>query len=80
MKSVVILKGGDSGVRLFDRLAKRPARSYVAPTAVVVNPESFRLVPMHHILVLVNSPLKHQQWNHVFLKRCLPWVNKMRRA
>jgi NADH-quinone oxidoreductase subunit G len=36
-------------VRLFDRLAKRPARSYVAPTAVVVNPESFRLVPMHHI-------------------------------
>ncbi len=43
------LKGGDSGVRLFDRLAKRPARSYVAPTAVVANPESFRLVPMHHI-------------------------------
>ena len=36
-------------MRLFDRLAKRPARSYVAPTAVVVNPESFRLVPMHHI-------------------------------
>ncbi|RSP57096.1 NADH-quinone oxidoreductase subunit G, partial [Acinetobacter baumannii] len=24
-------------------------RSYVAPTAVVANPESFRLVPMHHI-------------------------------
>ena len=43
------LKGGDSGVRLFDRLVKRPARSYVAPTAVVANPESFRLVPMHHI-------------------------------
>lgn len=43
------LKGGDSGVRLFDRLPKRPARSYVAPSAVVVNPESFRLVPMHHI-------------------------------
>ncbi|MFI7964371.1 molybdopterin-dependent oxidoreductase, partial [Acinetobacter baumannii] len=43
------LKGGDSGVRLFDRLAKRPARSYVAPVPVVANPESFRLVPMHHI-------------------------------
>ncbi|MDV2438734.1 NADH-quinone oxidoreductase subunit NuoG [Acinetobacter gerneri] len=43
------LIGGDSGIRLFDRLAKRPARSYVAPTAVVANPESFRLVPMHHI-------------------------------
>lgn len=43
------LKGGDSGVRLFDRLVKRPARSYVAPIAVVANPESFRLVPMHHI-------------------------------
>ncbi|MCK4090195.1 NADH-quinone oxidoreductase subunit NuoG [Acinetobacter radioresistens] len=43
------LKGGDSGVRLFDRLAKRPARSYIAPTAVLANAESFRLVPMHHI-------------------------------
>lgn len=43
------LKGGDSGIRLFDRLAKRPARSYVAPNAVVANPDSFRLVPMHHI-------------------------------
>ena len=43
------LKGGDSGVRLFDRLAKRPARSYVAPAAVLANAESFRLVPMHHI-------------------------------
>jgi NADH-quinone oxidoreductase subunit G len=43
------LKGGDSGVRLFDRLVKRPARSYVAPSAVVNNPDSFRLVPMHHI-------------------------------
>jgi NADH-quinone oxidoreductase subunit G len=43
------LKGGDSGIRLFDRLAKRPARSYVAPSAVLTNPESFRLVPMHHI-------------------------------
>ncbi|MEN8290901.1 NADH-quinone oxidoreductase subunit NuoG [Acinetobacter radioresistens] len=43
------LKGGDSGVRLFDRLAKRPARSYVAPVAVLANAESFRLVPMHHI-------------------------------
>ncbi|MDQ8954225.1 NADH-quinone oxidoreductase subunit NuoG [Acinetobacter rudis] len=43
------LKGGDAGVRLFDRLPKRAARSYVAPAAVVVNPDSFRLVPMHHI-------------------------------
>ena len=43
------LKGGDSGVRLFDRLAKRPARSFVAPTPVLVNADSFRLVPMHHI-------------------------------
>ena len=43
------LKGGDSGVRLFDRLAKRPARTFVAPAVVVANPESFRLVPMHHI-------------------------------
>lgn len=43
------LKGGDSGVRLFDRLPKRPARSYVAPSAVMSHPESFRLVPMHHI-------------------------------
>ena len=43
------LKGGDAGVRLFDRLAKRPVRSYVAPTAIVANPDSFRLVPMHHI-------------------------------
>lgn len=43
------LKGGDSGIRLFDRLAKLPARTYVAPTTVVANPDSFRLVPMHHI-------------------------------
>lgn len=43
------LKGGDAGIRLFDRLAKRPARTFVAPAPVVVNPESFRLVPMHHI-------------------------------
>jgi len=43
------LKGGDSGVRLFDRLKKRPARTFVAPTPVVTHPESFRLVPMHHI-------------------------------
>ncbi|EPF70705.1 NADH-quinone oxidoreductase subunit NuoG [Acinetobacter rudis] len=43
------LKGGDAGVRLFDRLPKRAARSYVAPAVVVVNPDSFRLVPMHHI-------------------------------
>jgi NADH-quinone oxidoreductase subunit G len=43
------LKGGDAGIRLFDRLPKRPARSYVAPSAVLTNPDSFRLVPMHHI-------------------------------
>ncbi|MDY6450336.1 NADH-quinone oxidoreductase subunit NuoG [Acinetobacter faecalis] len=43
------LKGGDSGVRLFDRLAKRPVRTFVAPAPVLVNAESFRLVPMHHI-------------------------------
>ncbi|MBP7783015.1 MAG: NADH-quinone oxidoreductase subunit NuoG [Acinetobacter sp.] len=43
------LKGGDSGIRLFDRLAKRPARTFVAPAPVLVNAESFRLVPMHHI-------------------------------
>ncbi len=43
------LKGGDSGIRLFDRLAKFPARTYVAPATVVANPDSFRLVPMHHI-------------------------------
>jgi NADH-quinone oxidoreductase subunit G len=43
------LKGGDSGIRLFDRLAKRPARTFVAPAAVLANAESFRLVPMHHI-------------------------------
>ncbi|KJV38300.1 NADH-quinone oxidoreductase subunit NuoG [Acinetobacter brisouii] len=43
------LKGGDAGIRLFDRLPKRPARSYVAPSAVLTNSDSFRLVPMHHI-------------------------------
>ena len=43
------LKGGDSGVRLFDRLVKLPARSFVAPAVTVTNSESFRLVPMHHI-------------------------------
>jgi NADH-quinone oxidoreductase subunit G len=43
------LKGGDSGVRLFDHLPKRPARSYVAPHALLENPHSFRLVAMHHI-------------------------------
>ena len=43
------LKGGDSGIRLFDRLTKRPARTFVAPAPVLVNAESFRLVPMHHI-------------------------------
>lgn len=43
------LKGGDSGIRLFDRLAKRPVRTFVAPAPVLINAESFRLVPMHHI-------------------------------
>ena len=43
------LKGGDSGIRLFDRLAKRPVRTFVAPAPVLVHAESFRLVPMHHI-------------------------------
>lgn len=43
------LKGGDAGVRLFDRLSKRPARSFVAPMPVLVHADSFRLVPMHHI-------------------------------
>ncbi len=43
------LKGGDSGIRLFDRLPKRPARTFVAPETAAVNPDSFRLVPMHHI-------------------------------
>ena len=43
------LKGGDAGIRLFDRLAKRPARTFVAPAPVVANPESFRRVPMQHI-------------------------------
>ena len=70
------LKGGDSGVRLFDRLAKRPARSYVAPTAVVANPESFRLVPMHHIFGSGEFTIKHLQWKLVFLKLYLLWANK----
>ncbi|TXJ10380.1 MAG: NADH-quinone oxidoreductase subunit NuoG [Acinetobacter sp.] len=43
------LKGGDSGVRLFDRLSKRPSRSFVAPNPVAENPDVFHLVPMHHI-------------------------------
>ena len=43
------LKGGDSGVRLFDRLPKRAARSFIAPNAELQRPDSFRLVPMHHI-------------------------------
>lgn len=43
------LKGGDSGVRLFDSLPKRPSRSFVAPNAVMHNPDVFHLVPMYHI-------------------------------
>ncbi|MFT4020157.1 MAG: NADH-quinone oxidoreductase subunit NuoG [Acinetobacter sp.] len=52
------LKGGDSGIRLFDHLPKRPARSYVAPSVVLNNPESFRLVPMHHIFASGEFTLK----------------------
>lgn len=43
------LKAGDPGVRLFDRLPKRPTRSFVAPTALAESPNTFRLVPVHHI-------------------------------
>ncbi len=52
------LKGGDAGIRLFDRLAKRPARSYIAPNADVANPDVFRLVPMHHIFASDEFTLK----------------------
>ena len=52
------LKGGDAGVRLFDRLAKRPTRSFIAPNADVKNTESFRLVPMHHIFASGEFTLK----------------------
>ena len=43
------LKAGDPGVRLFDRLPKRPMRSFVAPAALADSPNTFRLVPIHHI-------------------------------
>ncbi|GAB3047555.1 NADH-quinone oxidoreductase subunit NuoG [Acinetobacter apis] len=43
------LKGGDSGIRLFDRLPKRAARQYVAPAAEHTTAQRFRLFPMHHI-------------------------------
>jgi NADH-quinone oxidoreductase subunit G len=43
------LKAGDPGVRLFDRLPKRPARSFVAPVAIVESDSIYRLVPVHHI-------------------------------
>jgi NADH-quinone oxidoreductase subunit G len=43
------LKGGDSGVRLFDRLPKIPARSFVAPAAIVDSEAVYRVVPIHHI-------------------------------
>ncbi|MEY4517298.1 MAG: hypothetical protein RL180_1644 [Pseudomonadota bacterium] len=43
------LKAGDSGVRLFDRLPKRAARSYVAPQAEVIALGQYRLLPVHNI-------------------------------
>ncbi|MCF9033381.1 NADH-quinone oxidoreductase subunit NuoG [Acinetobacter nectaris] len=43
------LKGGDSGIRLFDILPKRPARHYVTPVATSQRTDSFHLIPMHHI-------------------------------
>lgn len=43
------LKAGDPGIRLFDRLPKRPARSFVAPAPLLDNDNTYRLVPVHHI-------------------------------
>ncbi len=43
------LKAGDPGVRLFDRLPKRPARSFVAPSPISESLNTYRLVPVHHI-------------------------------
>ena len=43
------LKGGDSGIRLFDHLPKRPTRRYVAPHIHQSQAGQFRLAPMYHI-------------------------------
>lgn len=43
------LKAGDPGVRLFDRLPKRAARSFVAPAALLDSETTYRLLPVHHI-------------------------------
>ena len=43
------LKAGDPGVRLFDRLPKRAARSFVAPGAILDSETTYRLLPVHHI-------------------------------
>ncbi|MEC7121278.1 MAG: NADH-quinone oxidoreductase subunit NuoG [Pseudomonadota bacterium] len=43
------LKGGDAGVRLFDRLAKRPARQFIAPDAEQIALGQFRLTPLFNL-------------------------------
>lgn len=43
------LKGGDSGVRLFDRLPKRPARQFIAPDAEQIALGQFRLTPLFNL-------------------------------
>ncbi|XID75498.1 NADH-quinone oxidoreductase subunit NuoG [Alkanindiges sp. WGS2144] len=55
------LKAGDPGVRLFDRLPKRPARSFVAPAALIESQNTYRLVPLHHIFasgeMIIRTPV-----------------------
>ena len=43
------LKGGDAGVRLFDRLAKRAARQFIAPDAEQIALGQFRLTPVFNL-------------------------------
>jgi NADH-quinone oxidoreductase subunit G len=43
------LKGGDAGVRLFDRLPKRAARAYVAPAAEQVAVGQYRILPVFNL-------------------------------
>lgn len=43
------LKAGDPGVRLFDRLPKVPARSYVAPAAQTDAESVYRLLPLYDL-------------------------------
>lgn len=43
------LKGGDSGVRLFDRLPKRAARQFIAPDAEQIALGQFRLTPLFNL-------------------------------